>query len=227
MRTRKNGEGKIARPGKTISVFGLSNFGYDVLIDLLTQSENIVDWLDTYKRNGDKEPEYLPAKLPLLLINGSFGIALGFRVYIPRHNISEVIDATIKLIENPAADVVLAPDPSMPCEIINADWKAISNKGRGAYKVRGIIDIEEYKGHTALVIKSLPDQVFLDAVISDIEDLVTKKKLVQIHDMLDETQGTTLRYIIVLKKGADPNYVREVIYKSTSITKTYSVNFEV
>lgn len=204
----------------------LNDFSMDVIFGDLTESSQVVDWSYTYD-NRALEPDFLPTKLPLLLINGSFGIALGFRVYIPRHNISEVIDATINLIENPAADVVLAPDPSMPCEIINADWKAISNKGRGAYKVRGIIDIEEYKGHTALVIKSLPDQVFLDAVISDIEDLVTKKKLVQIHDMLDETQGTTLRYIIVLKKGADPNYVREVIYKSTSITKTYSVNFEV
>ena len=115
----------------------------------------------------------------------------------------------------------------MKCEIVDTDWKAISNKGRGSFVARGIIDIEDYKGHTALVIKSLPDQVFLNSVIDEIEALISKKKLIQIHDLFDESKHETLRYVIVLKKGADPNYVREVLYKSTSMTKTFSVNFEV
>lgn len=204
----------------------LNKFTMDCIFGDLQETAQVVNWSRTYD-NKLWEPDYLPVKIPLLLVNGSFGIALGFRVYIPRHNLAEVIDATVKLIDNPKAEVVLVPDPSMPCEIFDTDWKAISNKGRGAYKVRGIIDIENYKGYNALVIKSLPDQVFLDAVIEDIEKLVVSKKLVQIHDMLDETQHDILRYIIVLKKGTDPNYVREVIYKSTCMTKTFSVNFEV
>ena len=204
----------------------LNKFALDVMIGELKDSEKVVDWSLNY--SGElEEPDFLPAKLPILLINGTFGIAIGFKVYIPRHNINEVIDATVKLIDNPNAEVVLTPDSSMKCEIVDTDWKAISNKGRGSFVARGIIDIEDYKGHTALVIKSLPDQVFLNSVIDEIEALISKKKLIQIHDLFDESKHETLRYVIVLKKGADPNYVREVLYKSTSMTKTFSVNFEV
>ena len=205
----------------------LNDFSNNYIFDELYQTKTVVDWSPNYSETTE-EPDFLPAKVPLLLINGSFGIGLGFRVYIPRHNVSEVIDATLKLIENPDANITLIPECSMPCEIYDTDWVALCNKGRGSYKVRGIIDIEYYKGYKALVIKSLPDFVFTDNIKDDIEKLIASKKLVQIHDMFDESKNNKdFRFVIVLKKGADPNYVRDVIYKSTYMTKTFTVNFEV
>ena len=205
----------------------LNDFSNNYIFDELYQTKTVVDWSPNYSETTE-EPDFLPAKVPLLLINGSFGIGLGFRVYIPRHNVSEVIDATLKLIENPDANITLIPECSMPCEIYDTDWVALCNKGRGSYKVRGIIDIEDYKGYKALVIKSLPDFVFTDNIKDDIEKLIASKKLVQIHDMFDESKNNKdFRFVIVLKKGADPNYVRDVIYKSTYMTKTFTVNFEV
>lgn len=205
----------------------LNDFSNNYIFDELYQTKTVVDWSPNYSETTE-EPDFLPAKVPLLLINGSFGIGLGFRVYIPRHNVSEVIDATLKLIENPDANITLIPECSMPCEIYDTDWVSLCNKGRGSYKVRGIIDIEDYKGYKALVIKSLPDFVFTDNIKDDIEKLIASKKLVQIHDMFDESKNNKdFRFVIVLKKGADPNYVRDVIYKSTYMTKTFTVNFEV
>ena len=205
----------------------LNDFSNNYIFDELYQTKTVVDWSPNYSETTE-EPDFLPAKVPLLLINGSFGIGLGFRVYIPRHNVSEVIDATLKLIENPDANITLIPECSMPCVIYDTDWVALCNKGRGSYKVRGIIDIEDYKGYKALVIKSLPDFVFTDNIKDDIEKLIASKKLVQIHDMFDESKNNKdFRFVIVLKKGADPNYVRDVIYKSTYMTKTFTVNFEV
>ena len=205
----------------------LNKFSMDYIFDELQQTANVVDWSPNYD-DTTVEPDFLPLKVPLLLINGSFGIGLGFRIYVPRHNINEVIDATIRLIDDENAPVVLAPDCSMNCEIFDADWMSISNKGRGSYKVRGVIEEEEYKGYKALIIKSLPDSVFTGTIKENIEALIASKKLVQIHDMFDESQNNEkMRFVILLKKGADPNYVKEVLYKSTNITKTFTVNFEV
>ena len=205
----------------------LSKFALDCVIGDLAITPKSVDWKLTYT-NTDWEPEYLPAKVPLLLVNGSMGIAVGFAVYIPRYALNDVIDATIKLIHNPNADITLIPDPSMKCELVNTDWHEITQTGRGSFKARGIIDVEEDpKGHKLLVIKSLPDYTVLDTVVDDIESLISKKKLIGIHDMYDESHDAVLRYIIVLKKGVDPYYVRDVIYKSTKMTRTFTVNFEV
>ena len=205
----------------------LSKFALDCVIGDLAITPKSVDWKLTYT-NTDWEPEYLPAKVPLLLVNGSMGIAVGFAVYIPRYALNDVIDATIKLIHNPNADITLIPDPSMKCELVNTDWHEITQTGRGSFKARGIIDVEEDpKGHKLLVIKSLPDYTVLDTVVDDIENLISKKKLIGIHDMYDESHDAVLRYIIVLKKGVDPYYVRDVIYKSTKMTRTFTVNFEV
>ena len=121
----------------------------------------------------------------------------------------------------------------MPCEIFDTNWKAICNKGQGTYKIRGIIDIIEFNKHSALVIRSLPDRTFLDTIISSINKMIQNKELVQIVDLIDhsytdkKTNKDVLEYIIVLRKGSDANYVRDVIYKKTSIMQTCRINFEV
>ena len=214
----------------------LSDFAREAIFADMKENQNIVDWTPTYT-NKDKEPVYLPVAVPLLLINGCLGIGTGKSTSVPAHNINEVIDATLNLIDNPDAPVVLIPDQCMPCEIIEANWKQISNSGVGTFKVRGIIDIEvKDKGksneHYALVVKSKPDRVIIDdgkenGVHYQINDLVEKGKLPQITDLYENSHGKDLRYEIHLKKGADPNYVRDYLYKATSLETTQSVNFEV
>lgn len=204
----------------------LSNFTKDVYLRDLKMSPKTADWTDNYNGNY-QEPVFLPAALPMLLINGSFGIAVGMKVEIPRHNINEVIDATVRLIDNPNADVVLVPETSMDCDIIDANWKEISNKGYGKFRVRGRIEVGEFDKHTALFIKSLPDLVFLDTIQEKIEKLILENKLVGIHKCQNETKRDDLNYVIQLKKGVDPNYIKQVIYSSTEMEKSVNVNMEV
>lgn len=203
----------------------LSKFALENVLDDVLESNEAVDWSPTYNE-ATKEPDYLPVKVPLLLINGSFGIGLGMRAEIPTHNLSEVIDATLALMDNPNMEVTLVPDHCMKCEIINTDFDTICRSGFGHYRVRGKIDIENYKGKTALVIKSVPNLTYLNSVTDKIEDLIKKKKIIQIENCFDESTVNDMRYVIVLKPGSDPNYVKDVIYKNTNLEQTLRINFE-
>ena len=211
----------------------LSEFCLDCVIGDLRKSKDVVDWVDTFDYR-DKEPEYLPVAVPLLLIEGTYGLGVGLRAEIPKHNINEVIDATINLIKDPSAPVVLIPDHCMSCEIVETNWKKIANTGHGNYKVRGIIDIEQKGESSKLVIKSVPDRVYFDKGAAEnggvkykILNMIKEGKLPQITAIEDHSEGTNMRIVISLKKGSDPNYVRDIIYKNTQMEGTYTVNFEV
>lgn len=204
----------------------LSDFGYDIMIDELAMSNNIVDWVSNYTRK-DKEPEYLPSKLPNLLINGAFGIGVGMSINVPSHNLGEVIDATINLIKNPKAPVVLIPDMIQECDIVDADWKEISETGRGSFKVRGKIETTQDKnGNYILHIKSLPDQVTCNAVYEKILDMIADKQLPMVKDVFNSLKDKKPDIIIHLKQGADPGYVKQAIYAKTKVQDSFSVNFE-
>ena len=214
----------------------LSDFAKEAIFSEMKANPNIVDWTPTFTGKSN-EPEYLTVKVPLLLINGSNGTGVGKRTDIPCHNITEVLNATIHLIDHPQDPVVLIPDQCMPCEIIDTDWKQICNSGNGTFKVRGIIDIEvEDKGkaneHYVLVVKSTPDAVWIDdkknkGIHYQINSLIEKGRLPQITDLVENSHGSNMRYEIHLKKGSDPNYVRDYLYKATSMQDTQMVNFEV
>lgn len=205
----------------------LSNFGYDILIDELAQSNNIVDWIDTYKRNGDKEPEFLPAKVPLLLINGAFGIGVGMSINIPSHNIVEVIGAVRQLLKNPNSNIVLIPDLCQACTLIDTDWKSISETGRGTFKVRGNIVTEtDKKGNITLRITSLPDSVNTTMVYEKILKMIEDKQMPMIKDVFNSLTEGKPNIRILLKPGSDPEYVKQAIYAKTDVQKTISVNFE-
>lgn len=211
----------------------LSDFCLDCVIGDLRKSKDVVDWVETFDYR-DKEPEYFPVAVPLLLIEGTYGLGVGLRAEIPKHNINDVIDATIRLIKDPSAPVVLVPEHCMPCEIIETNWKKISNTGHGNYKVRGIIDIEQKGDNTSLVIRSVPDRVYFDrgrpengGVKYKILDMIKEGKLPQITAIEEHSKGNDMKIVIKLKKGSDPNYVRDVIYKNTQMEGTYTVNFEV
>lgn len=203
----------------------LSKFAIDNVLGDLIESAESVDWSPTYS-GASKEPDYLPVKVPLLLINGSFGIGLGMRADIPTHNLAEVIDATLALMDNPNAEVVLAPDHCMECEIIDTDFAKICRSGFGHYRIRGKVTEETYKGKKALVISSVPNLTYLTSITDKIEDLIKKKKIIQIENCFDESDIDHMRYVIILKNGSDPNYVKEVLYKNTGLEQTLRVNFE-
>lgn len=203
----------------------LTPFALECVIAGLHSSDALVDWQDNYT-NTTKEPEYLPATIPLLLVNGASGIGVGTTVNIPTHNLGEVIDATLRLMDNPNSEVILLPDHCIPCEIVDTDWKTICNTGNGSYKARGFMEIgEDKKGNPTITINSLP--VYnTDRVKNQIEDLVATGKFPQIVDVIDESK-LEVRIIVVLKKGCDVSFVQEALYKYTDCEKSFLVNFEV
>lgn len=204
----------------------LTPFAMDCIIGDLAKSQNVVDWTKNYDEST-KQPVFLPIKVPIILINGTEGIAIGVKVDVPSHNINEVIDATVALLDNPNASVVLKPDHCMPgCEIVDTNWKAISNNGVGTYVVRSKIDEGEYKGYPALFIRSLPNKTRLDPIKNAIEELkfTTLPQIISIHE---DCTPTNLNCIIKFKKGTDLGYAKQILYKKTNLQKTFRVNFQV
>lgn len=204
----------------------LSEYAYDCILGELKETKNATDWELNY--SGEcKEPMYFPSIVPNLLINGAYGIASGLSVDIPRHNFAEVIDATIKLIKNPNAEIVLIPDNCMPTDIIDTDWKTICRTGRGKYRVRSKVEVTEYEKKPALKVTSVPDMAFFDKIREKINSLMVTNKLPQIDNILDLSDGNNMLIFITLKKGADPNYVRDLLFNSTMLELGRGVNFEV
>lgn len=208
----------------------LSKFSMENYFEELRESKDVVDWIETYSFDS-KEPENLPCKIPILLINGSFGIAVGVKNLIPKHNINEVIDITVNLIRHPNAPVVLIPDQCQKCDIVDTNWKKISNTGEGKFIVRGRMEDITYKGYPALSIISTPDLVWSDNIKAKLNDLVADKKIFQIRKIIDESETKKgkpqkLCLIIQLKKGTDPQYIKDIIYKKCELQKTFAVNFE-
>lgn len=209
--------------------FSLSKFGYDVMIDDISKSRNVVDWIETYKRKKDMEPDYLPAKLPMILVNGAFGIGVGFVIRVPSHNIVEVINVIKGLLQDPNYQFTLIPDLCQECELIatKKDWEEINKYGAGCFKVRGkIVTEQDNKGNYTLRITSLPDDVTTTSVYDKILSLIEDKQLPMIKDIFNSLEDKKPNIIIELKAGANPEYVKQVIYSKTDTQKTFNVNFE-
>ena len=216
----------------------LSDYSMDCIVGDLKETHNAVDWSKNYSDNMD-EPQYLPAIVPNLLINGAYGIAVGLSVDIPRHNFAEVIDATIGLIKNPNMDVVLVPDNCLPTDIICSEgFEKICKTGMGNYKVRARVECttyngpaKHYRGRPALRITSVPDITFFDTVQNDINKLVEGKKFPQFDDIINDSTGESWDYKmciwIILKKGSNAHYVRQLLYSTTSLQKGRGVRFEI
>ena len=205
----------------------LNDFGLECVIGALHNSKEVVDWNPNFD-NQTVEPQYLPVKVPLLLINGILGgIGTGIKADLPSHCMNEVIDATLRLIDDPNADVVLIPDHCLPCEIIDTDWKNICNKGYGSYRARATMVTSMDKDYPIITITSLPT-FNTDAVCEKINAGVLAGKFPQILDVFDESQNDIgVRIVIKLKKGSDVNFVKEALYKYTPCEQSFRVNFEV
>lgn len=205
----------------------LSPFGLDCVCGALYYNADVVDWIDTYD-NKHKEPVYLPVKVPLLLVNGIFGgIGTGIKADLPTHNLGEVIDATIKLIDDPNSEIILVPDHCIPCDIIDTDWKNICNKGYGSYRARATMEVSYIKDYPYITITSLPTYG-TNAVIQKIEEGISSGTFPQILDINDESKNDYgVRIVIKLKKGTDVNFVKEALYKYTPCEKSFRINFEI
>ena len=206
----------------------LSPFGLECVLGALASNDEVVDWSPTYD-NRHFEPQYLPVKVPLLLINGIIGgIGTGVKADLPPHNMREVIDATLKLIDNPNADVVLIPDHCLPCEIIDTDWKNICNKGQGSYRARATMEVHYDKNdYPYITITSLPT-FGTNNVVARIDEGIASGKFPQIIDVNDESKNDYgVRIVIKLKKGTDVNFVKQALYKYTQCEQSFRVNFEV
>jgi DNA gyrase, A subunit len=212
----------------------LTPYAVECILGDMTETYSSTDWDWNYD-NTVMEPVYLPAKVPNLLINGSFGIAVGMTSNIPPHNISEVIGATIQLMDHPESDIILLPDDPQGCDIIEADFRTISRTGKGRFKTRAKIDIGEFQNKPALIVRALPHMVYFEDIKNKIEDLKEKNILPQVIDIYNNTvtdlrkkaAKSNFEVCIVLKKDTDPNYVRDILYKHTRLETTKSVNFEV
>ncbi len=188
-----------------------------------------------YRSNYDeteKEPEVLPSQYPNILVNGAGGIAVGMATSIPPHNLGEIIKGTVAYINN--KDITITqlmkhvPGPDFPTGgiIIGKDIiKQGYNKGRGSFKIRGEIDLEEKKGgRETLIIKSIPYQVNKSILIEKIAQLVRDKKIEGIRDIRDESNREGIRVVIELRKGVEPETIRRLLYKLTNIESSFGFN---
>jgi DNA gyrase subunit A len=188
-----------------------------------------------YKSNYDeteKEPTVLPAQYPNLLVNGAGGIAVGMATSIPPHNLGEIIDGTLALIENKDLKIKELmkhiPGPDFPTGgvIIGKDIiKAGYNVGRGSFKIRGEISVEARKnGRERLVITSVPYQVNKSVLNERIAQLVREKKIEGIRDIRDESNREGIRVAIDLRNGVEPETIKRQLYKNTSIESSFGFN---
>ena len=189
----------------------------------------------SFKSNYDEtefEPSVLPAQYPNLLVNGAGGIAVGMATSIPPHNLGEVIDGTLALIKNKDIKIKdlmkLIPGPDFPTggviigkDIIKQGYKI----GRGSFKIRGEIDVENLKnGKDRLVITSIPYQINKSNLNERIAELVREKKIEGISDIRDESNREGIRVAIDLRRGIEPETVKRQLYKYTSIESSFGFN---
>ena len=193
--------------------------------------KDTVDWGPNYDESL-AEPKVLPARFPNLLVNGSSGIAVGMATNIPPHNLSEVIEATCMLIDNPDATceelMTVLPGPDFPTGALIMGTSGIRQAyetGRGSITVRAKAHVESTKtGRSRLVFTEIPYQVNKGTLQEKIAQLVNEKRIEGISDMRDESTQKGIRLVIELKKSVIPQVVLNNLYKYTSLQNTFGVN---
>ncbi len=184
-----------------------------------------------------EEPDVLPVRLPMILLNGSSGIAVGMATNIPPHNVSEVIDGTVALIDNPDITIdglmeyIKGPDFPTAATIVGLnDIKQAYETGRGSIKMSAVATIEELpggggrQGRTAIVVTEIPYQVNKAMLIEKIAELVKDQKITGISDLRDESDREGMRIVIELKRDAKPDVVKNNLFKHTQLATTFGYN---
>ncbi|WP_284415906.1 MULTISPECIES: DNA gyrase subunit A [unclassified Bradyrhizobium] len=193
--------------------------------------KDTVDFAPNYD-NSDKEPSVLPAKFPNLLVNGAGGIAVGMATNIPPHNLGEVIDACVALIDNPALSIDelinIIPGPDFPTGGIilgRAGIRSAYHLGRGGIMMRGKVRIDTIrKDREAIIVSEIPYQVNKATMVERIAELVREKKIEGISDLRDESDRDGYRVVIELKRDAVPDVVLNQLYKFTPLQTSFAAN---
>lgn len=205
----------------------LSHIAMEALADI---DKNTVDFMPNFDETL-QEPTVLPARYPQLLVNGSSGIAVGMSTNIPPHNLREIIDAVIALIDEPEIDISrlikIVKGPDFPTGGIIVGKKGIKDAyltGRGSVRVRGRAEAEEQQsGRASFVITEIPYQTSKARLAEKIVELVRERKLNEISDIRDESDRDGMRLVIELKKGAIPQIVLNKLYKHTQLETTFGI----
>ncbi|OGE80100.1 MAG: DNA gyrase subunit A [Candidatus Doudnabacteria bacterium RIFCSPHIGHO2_01_FULL_45_18] len=189
-----------------------------------------VDWIENYDATK-QEPTVLPAKAPNLLLNGTLGIAVGMATDIPPHNLGEVVDATIKLIDEPSATtedlLEFVKGPDFPTGGFIYDWNTIKQvyaTGKGPIVMRARTEIIEEKGQHKIIINEIPYRVNKATLLEQFAELVKDKKVEGIRDLRDESDKDGVRIVIELKKEGSPNKILNQLFKYSSLQDTFHVN---
>ncbi len=200
----------------------------EILADL---DKETVDFGPNYD-DSLSEPHVLPTRFPNILVNSSSGIAVGMATSIPPHNLTEVLDATIALVGNPALDTnamleyIKGPDfPTGAYAFGGAALREAYRTGRGSITQRAKTEIETYKGdRERIIVTELPYQVNKARLIEKIADLVRDKRLEGISDLRDESDRTGMRMVIEIKKGESSNIILNRLYKLTQLQDNFGIN---
>ena len=206
----------------------MAKISEEILTDI---DKDTVDFRDNYDGRL-QEPEVLPAKLPNLLLNGQMGIAVGMATNIPPHNLNEVIDATVEMIDNPESSLddllqyIKGPDFPTGGIIYGKDSiRAAFESGKGGVVLRGVVEIvETKKGKHQIIITEIPYALNKENLILKIADLVKEKKVSGISDLRDESSRGDVRIVIDLKKDAYPKKLLNQLYKLTPLQTTFHYN---
>ena len=205
----------------------MSRIADEMLRDI---DKETVDWDPNFDESR-KEPRVLPSRYPNLLVNGSSGIAVGMATNIPPHNLTEVINAVICVLDNPQAELadlmqyMQGPDfPTRGIIMGRSGIRAAYATGRGKIVVRARADFEEFnKDRTRIIVTELPYQVNKSLLLKNIKEQVQDKRLDGISDLRDESDRNGMRIVIELKRDATPQVVLNKLYKQTQLQSTFSV----
>ena len=205
----------------------LSKIAMEMLRDI---DKDTVDFYPNFDETLE-QPVVLPARYPNLLVNGTGGIAVGMATNIPPHNLAEVCDATIALIDNPDISIdeliEVLPGPDFPtggliCGV--SGIRAAYKTGRGKIRVRARAEIEPYgEGKERIVVTEIPYQVNKASLVEKIADLVKEKRIEGIHDLRDESDKSGMRIVIEMKRGANASVTLNRLYKHTQMQDTFGV----
>lgn len=206
----------------------MSKISTELLRDI---NKNTIDFGDNYD-GSEKEPLVMPARFPNLLVNGTSGIAVGMATNIPPHQLGEVIDGVIKIIDEPETEIdelmkiIKGPDFPTGGSILGHEGiKKAYHTGKGVITIRAKANIEDMNnGKSRIVIDEIPYQVNKARLIEKIAELVRDKKLDGITDLRDESDRTGLRIVIELRRDVNPNVILNNLYKLTSLQTTFGIN---
>jgi DNA gyrase subunit A len=207
----------------------MSRLAHELLSDL---DRETVDFTPNYDET-EREPQVLPTRVPNLLVNGSAGIAVGMATNIPPHNLNEVIDAAVALIDNPALTVDelmgFLPGPDFPTAGIINGAQGIhdayhTGRGRIYVRARSLVETDESSGKQALIVTELPYQVNKARLLEKIAELVKEKKLEGITELRDESDKDGMRVVIELRRGEVPEVVLNNLYKHTAMQSVFGIN---